>query len=233
MAWTRLELATTGRMASAVASAHFGARPEPSFRPWFGAAGARTKRSSSLATMTSTAPAPGGPGAAPEPTRRDLLMVATTAMGVVGLGGLVWPFVRQLAPDDATVAAGAPVEVDLGPVAEGQILRLFWRGKIVFVRHRNAKEIEAARDVNVASLPDPQPDAARVKDGKAPWLIVFGSCTHLGCIPTDFGGAYGGWFCPCHGSVYDTSGRVRAGPAPANLPVPPYEFLNDTKIRIG
>lgn len=131
------------------------------------------------------------------------------------------------------MAAGAPVEVDLSPIAEGQIVKLFWRGKLIFVRHRTKTEIEAAEKVDVASLRDPQADAARVKPGKAQWLIVYGSCTHLGCVPLNNQGEYQGWFCPCHGSVFDTSGRIRQGPAPTNLPVPPYTFASDTKIVIG
>jgi ubiquinol-cytochrome c reductase iron-sulfur subunit len=137
-----------------------------------------------------------------EPTRRDFLYIATGAAAAVGGATLVWPFVQSLAPDAATVAAGAPVEVDLSPIAEGQIVKVFWRGKLIFVRHRTAEEIKAAEDVNVSSLRDPQ-------------------------------GEYHGWFCPCHGSVFDTSGRVRGGPAPINLPIPPYTFSSDTKIVIG
>jgi ubiquinol-cytochrome c reductase iron-sulfur subunit len=170
---------------------------------------------------------------AAEPTRRDFLFIATGAMGAVGVGGLVWPFISQLAPDAATVAAGAPVEVDLAPVTEGQTISLFWRGKLIFVRHRTAKEIEEARNVQLAQLPDPQADAERVKEGKSQWLVVYGSCTHLGCVPLGQAGDYHGWFCPCHGSHYDTSGRIRKGPAPTNLPLPPYAFLDDTKLRIG
>lgn len=170
---------------------------------------------------------------AQDPTRRDFLYIATGAVGAVGVAAVAWPFISQLAPDAATVAAGAPVEVDLSPIAEGQIVKLFWRGKLIFVRHRTKTEIEAAEKVDVASLRDPQADAARVKPGKAQWLIVYGSCTHLGCVPLNNQGEYQGWFCPCHGSVFDTSGRIRQGPAPTNLPVPPYTFASDTKIVIG
>lgn len=171
-------------------------------------------------------------------TRRDFLFLGTGVVGAVAAGAALIPFISTLAPDAQTIAAGAPIDFDLTPVAEGQMVKLFWRGKLIFVRHRTAKEIEEARAVNIASLPDPQPDQARVKDGEAEWLIVFGNCTHLGCIPLgatpgDNKGDYGGWFCPCHGSHYDTSGRVRKGPAPANLPVPPYAFQGETKIRIG
>ena len=168
-----------------------------------------------------------------EPTRRDFLYIATGAVGAVATGAAIWPFIYQMAPDAATIAAGAPVEFDLTPVAEGQIVKLFWRGKLIFVRHRTPAEIKAAEDVNVASLPDPQADSARVKPGKAQWLVVYGSCTHLGCVPLGNEGPYHGWACPCHGSIFDTSGRIRQGPAPTNLPVPPYAFLSDSKIQIG
>jgi ubiquinol-cytochrome c reductase iron-sulfur subunit len=171
-------------------------------------------------------------------TRRDFLFLATGAAGAVVAGTIAVPLVSQLAPDAQTIAAGAPIEVDLTPIVEGQGIKLFWRGKLMFVRNRTAKEVEEARAVSVASLPDPQADEARVKPGKEKWLVLFGACTHLGCIPGgsaagEVRGEFGGWFCPCHGSHYDTSGRIRKGPAPANLPVPPYTFLDDTKIRIG
>lgn len=181
--------------------------------------------------MAQTATAKGGPST--EPTRRDFLFIATGAVGAVGVAAVAWPFISQLAPDAQTVAAGAPVDVDLTPIAEGQSIRLFWRGKLIFVRHRTAAEIEAAQKTPMDDLKDPQPDAERVKDGKAQWLVVYGSCTHLGCVPLGNQGAYGGWFCPCHGSVFDTSGRIRQGPAPVNLPVPEYAFTTDTQIRIG
>ncbi len=168
-----------------------------------------------------------------EPTRRDFLYVATGAVGAVGLAAAAWPLIAQMNPDAATVAAGAPVEIDLKPIAEGQIIKVFWRGKPIFISHRTKQEIEAARSVQLSSLPDPQPDQARVKPGRDQWLVVVGICTHLGCIPLAHQGEYNGWFCPCHGSAYDTSGRVRVGPAPTNLPLPPYEFTSDTTIRIG
>ncbi|MEX0753008.1 MAG: ubiquinol-cytochrome c reductase iron-sulfur subunit, partial [Xanthobacteraceae bacterium] len=117
--------------------------------------------------------------------------------------------------------------------AEGQVIKVFWRGKPIFINHRTKKEIEEARNVNLASLPDPQPDSARVKEGHDEWQVLIGICTHLGCIPLAHAGEYDGYFCPCHGSQYDTSGRIRRGPAPANLALPPYEFIADTKIRIG
>lgn len=168
-----------------------------------------------------------------EPTRRDFLFLATGATAAVGAGYLAWPFISSLAPDAQTVAAGAPVELDLAPIAEGQIVKVFWRGKLIFVRHRTGAEIESARQVSLASLRDPQSDEERTKDGKAQWLVVYGNCTHLGCVPLGQAGEYKGWFCPCHGSVFDTSGRIRGGPAPVNLPIPPYTFASDTKIVIG
>ena len=169
--------------------------------------------------------------AASETTRRDFLLIATGAAGAIGAASLAWPFVASLAPDAEVVAAGAPVDVDLAPIQPGQIVKVFWRGKLIFVRHRTEDEIKAAENVDVASLRDPQTDASRVK--KAPFLIVFGNCTHLGCVPLGHEGPFKGWFCPCHGSVFDTSGRIRQGPAPTNLPIPPYTFVSDTKIKIG
>jgi ubiquinol-cytochrome c reductase iron-sulfur subunit len=168
-----------------------------------------------------------------EPTRRDFLYIATAAVGAVGVGALLVPLIAEMNPDASTIAAGAPIEVDLGPIAEGQIIKVFWRGKPIFISHRTPKEIEEARAVALSSLPDPQPDQDRVKAGHDQWLVVIGICTHLGCIPLAHQGNYDGWFCPCHGSQYDSSGRIRQGPAPANLYLPPYAFLSDSKIRIG
>ncbi len=168
-----------------------------------------------------------------EPTRRDFIYVATGAAGAIGVAATLVPLVAQMNPDASTIAAGAPVEVDLAPIAEGQMIKVFWRSKPIFIFHRSKKEIEAARAVTVASLPDPQSDEARVKPGHEQWLVVIGICTHLGCIPLAHQGPYGGWFCPCHGSVYDTAGRIRQGPAPTNLTLPPYRFASDTKIQIG
>ncbi|WP_398483694.1 ubiquinol-cytochrome c reductase iron-sulfur subunit [Tardiphaga sp.] len=166
-------------------------------------------------------------------TRRDFLYVATGAVAAVGAAAAVWPLISQMNPDASTIAAGAPIEVDLTPIAEGQDIKVFWRGKPIFISHRTKKQIEDARAVPVTSLPDPQTDQARVKEGHDQWLVVIGICTHLGCIPIAHEGAYDGFFCPCHGSVYDTSGRIRQGPAPANLPIPPYAFVSDSKIKIG
>jgi ubiquinol-cytochrome c reductase iron-sulfur subunit len=166
-------------------------------------------------------------------TRRDFLYIATSAVAAVGAVGVLVPLISQMNPDASTIAAGAPIEVDLTPIAEGQVIKVFWRGKPIYVNHRTKKQIEEAENVNLASLPDPQPDSARVKAGHAQWQVLIGICTHLGCIPIAHQGQYDGYFCPCHGSVYDTSGRIRQGPAPTNLALPPYEFLSDTKIRIG
>ncbi len=166
-------------------------------------------------------------------SRRDFLFVATGAVAGVGAAAVAWPLVAQLNPDASTVAAGAPIEVDLAPIADGQDIKVFWRGKPIYIMHRTKKQIEEARDVNVASLPDPQPDSARVKEGHDQWLVVIGICTHLGCIPIAHEGNYDGFFCPCHGSQYDSSGRIRQGPAPLNLAIPPYAFISDSKIKIG
>ena len=168
-----------------------------------------------------------------EPTRRDFLYIATATVGAIGAIATLVPLISQMNPDASTIAAGAPVDIDLGPIAEGQVIKVFWRGKPIFISHRTRKEIDEARAVNVNSLPDPQPDQDRVKPGHDQWLVVIGICTHLGCIPLAHQGEYNGWFCPCHGGQYDTSGRVRLGPPPANLYLPPYQFVSDTKIRIG
>jgi ubiquinol-cytochrome c reductase iron-sulfur subunit len=146
------------------------------------------------------------------------------------MGATVWPLISQMSPDASTLAL-ASTEVDLSGIAEGQIVTIKWRGNPVFVRHRTQKEIKEAEDVPLSQLPDPQTDQARVK--KPEWLIVVGVCTHLGCVPLGHQGQYDGWFCPCHGSVYDTSGRIRQGPAPRNLDVPTYKFTSDTKILVG
>jgi ubiquinol-cytochrome c reductase iron-sulfur subunit len=168
-------------------------------------------------------------------TRRDFLYLTAGAFGAVGAGITAWPFIDSMNPAADTLALST-VEVDLAPVEAGQAITVTWRGKPVFIRHRTAEEIEAADKVDITTLRDPQADKDRVK--KAEWLVMIGICTHLGCVPlgqkkTDNKGEFGGWFCPCHGSQYDTSGRIRKGPAPTNLAVPAYEFLTDTHIRIG
>ena len=165
-----------------------------------------------------------------EPNRRDFLYIATGATAAVGAASLAWPLIDQMNPDASTLALSS-IEVDLAPIAAGQIITVKWRGGPVFIRHRTPKEIAAAQKVDLADLKDPQSDADRVK--KPEWLIVSGVCTHLGCVPLGHEGQFDGWKCPCHGSIYDTSGRIRQGPAPRNLDVPEYSFLTDTKVKIG
>ena len=149
-----------------------------------------------------------------EPTRRDFLYIATGAVAAVGAAGALVPLIAQMNPDASTIAAGVPIEVDLTPIADGQAIKVFWRGQPIYVNHRTKKQIEDAQNVDVAKLPDPQPDSSRVKPGHEQWQVLIGICTHLGCIPIVHQGFYDGYFCPCHGSVYDTSGRIRQGPAP-------------------
>lgn len=177
-------------------------------------------------------------------TRRDFLYITTATVGAVGAAAAAWPLIDQMNPD-ASVLALATVEVDLAPVAEGQGITVKWRGNPVFIRHRTAKEIEAARSVAIDELPDPEArnanvaetapatDENRVFKDRERFIVMMGVCTHLGCVPLGQAGDYGGWFCPCHGSHYDTAGRIRRGPAPENLHVPKYEYLSDSKIRIG
>lgn len=168
-------------------------------------------------------------------TRRDFLLISTTTLGVAGVAAAAWPFIHSINPAKDVLAL-ASTEVDLSSVAEGMAITAMWRGKPVFIRHRTAEEIAAAEAVSLDELRDPQADADRVQ--KAEWLIAVGVCTHLGCIPSgqnlgDAKGEFGGWYCPCHGSHYDASGRIRKGPAPFNLKVPPYAFADDTSIVIG
>jgi ubiquinol-cytochrome c reductase iron-sulfur subunit len=167
-----------------------------------------------------------------EHTRRDFLYIATASVSAVGAAAVVWPLINSLNPD-ASVLAMSSTEVELSPIAVGQIVTVKWQGKPVFISHRTPKEIKEAQDVKLSDLPDPQPDSARVKKGHDQWLVVIGICTHLGCVPIGHEGEYDGWFCPCHGSQYDSSGRIRKGPAPLNLYIPPYEFVSDQKIKIG
>ena len=164
------------------------------------------------------------------PTRRDFLYIATGAVGAVAAGAAVWPLVNQMNPDASTLAL-ASTEVDIGKVEVGQILVVKWRGSPVFVRHRTPKEISDSQNTPLSDLKDPQTDQDRVQ--KPEWLVVVGICTHLGCVPLGHEGQYDGWRCPCHGSVYDTSGRIRQGPAPRNLDVPTYAYLSPTKLKIG
>lgn len=179
----------------------------------------------------SASPAHSGDGE----TRRDFLYLAAAGFGVVGAAAVAWPVIHSMNPA-ADVLALASTEVDLSPVEEGQAITVTWRGKPIFIRRRTQAEIDAARAVPLDELRDPETDEARVQ--KAEWLILLGVCTHLGCIPKGQGpgdprGEFGGWLCPCHGSHFDTSGRIRKGPAPKNLMVPPYVFVGDTTIQIG
>lgn len=165
-------------------------------------------------------------------TRRDFLVLSASALAAVGGAATLWPFVDSMNPAADTLAL-ASIEVDLSAIEPGQSIKVKWRGKPVFIRHRTEEEIKAAREVNMADLPDPEADDARVQKGKEQWLVMVGVCTHLGCVPLGQSGDFGGWFCPCHGSHYDTAGRIRKGPAPKNLLVPQYTFLSDTQIKIG
>ena len=167
-----------------------------------------------------------------DPSRRDFIHVAAGAGAVGAVAAIAWPLIGQMSPS-SDVLAMASIEQDISKVALGQEITIKWQGKPVFIRRRTAKEIADAVAGDHADLRDPQTDAERVKPGKAEWLILVGVCTHLGCVPTFGQGEYGGWLCPCHGSQYDTSGRIRKGPAPKNLAVPDYSFLSDTKVKIG
>ena len=188
-------------------------------------------------------------GSEDDPSRRDVIMIAAGGFAAAGVGLGLWPLLDQMNPDASTLSL-ATTEVDLAPVAKGQAITVMWRGKPIFIRHRTDKEVKEAKAVALDDLIDPvarnanlPEDAAatdenRAAEGKEPWLVMIGICTHLGCIPKgqavgDYRGDYGGWFCPCHGSQYDTAGRVRVGPAPQNLAIPPYAFTADTKIKIG
>ncbi len=162
--------------------------------------------------------------------RREFIFTATYAVGAVGVGATIWPLIDQMNPD-ASVKALASTEVDISNVEKGQSITVLWRGKPVFIRRRTEEEIAKARDVNVDELKHPERDEDRAKDPE--WLVMLGVCTHLGCVPLGDKGEYGGWFCPCHGSHYDTSGRIRKGPAPTNMEVPKYEFVNSNTIKIG
>lgn len=180
-----------------------------------------------------------------EPTRRDFLYIATGMAGVVGAAGLAWPFIDQMRPDASTLAA-ASIEVDVSSLAEGASLTVKWRGKPVFIRNRTAKEIEDAKNTPMSALKDPLARNANLAadapatdldrtagEGKENWIVMIGVCTHLGCVPLGKSGEFGGWFCPCHGSTYDTAGRIRSGPAPENMHIPEFAFISDTVIKVG
>ena len=167
--------------------------------------------------------------------RRDFLYLSSITLGGVGVASFIWPFLKSMNPAEDTLALGS-TEVDLSNIDIGSSVTVKWRGKPIFIRRRNKEEILEAKNVNIKSLSDPIDDSERVQ--KEEWLVLVGVCTHLGCVPlgqkvSDSKGEYNGWFCPCHGSHYDSSGRIRKGPAPENLAVPPYKFINDSLIRIG
>jgi ubiquinol-cytochrome c reductase iron-sulfur subunit len=186
--------------------------------------------------MADHAQSPGhGHASGEEGTRRDFLNLTAASVTAFGVASVAWPFISSLNPSKDVLALSS-TEVDIGQIAEGQAITVMWRGKPVFIRHRTAAEIEQAKADDSADMKDPQPDSARVQ--KPEFLILVGVCTHLGCIPlgqkdVEPKGPYNGWYCPCHGSAYDTSGRIRRGPAPHNLAVPDYQYLSDTLVRIG
>ena len=184
-----------------------------------------------------------------DPSRRDVILIGAAAFAAIGGAAVLWPLLDQMNPDASTLSL-ASIDVDLAPVEESQAITVMWRGKPIFIRHRTAQEIKDAEEVKLDQLIDPlarnanladtapATDANRAAPDKEPWLVMIGICTHLGCIPkgqaiADYKGEFGGWFCPCHGSQYDTAGRVRIGPAPENMYIPPYAFSSDTKIKIG
>ena len=161
---------------------------------------------------------------------RDFLFTASYTVGAIGLGATVWPFIDQMNPD-SSVKALASTEVDISQIEPGKSITVLWRGKPVFIKRRTPEEISDAKKVNLEDLKHPEKDEDRVK--KEEWLVMLGICTHLGCVPPSDKGEYNGWFCPCHGSHYDTSGRIRKGPAPTNMEVPKYEFVDSNTIKIG
>ncbi|WP_092495157.1 ubiquinol-cytochrome c reductase iron-sulfur subunit [Faunimonas pinastri] len=185
-----------------------------------------------------------GEAGAPDPSRRDFLLIATGAFAVVGAASFAWPLIDQMNPDAAALALSS-VEVDVSSIQQGQSITVMWRGKPVAVRYRSDKEMQEAKAVALGDLKDPIARNANLKDdapatdqnrtvpGKEAWLVMIEVCTHLGCIPLGQQGAYGGWFCPCHGSQYDTAGRIRQGPAPENMAIPPFQFINEKTVRIG
>jgi ubiquinol-cytochrome c reductase iron-sulfur subunit len=200
-----------------------------------GSSGGRNRGSEGNTNMAETEIPAQVPHADGDETRRDFLYLLTGAMGAIGTGVVIWPLINSMNPS-ADVLALASTEVDVSPIEEGQAITVTWRGKPVFIRHRTPAEIDEAREVPIDDLRDPQSDDDRVQ--KPEWLVMVGICTHLGCIPKgqrvgEPKGEFGGWFCPCHGSHYDTSGRIRKGPAPENLAVPPYVFLDESVINIG
>ena len=162
--------------------------------------------------------------------RRDFIFTASYTLGAVGVGTAVWPLIDQMNPD-ASVKALSSTEVNISDVQPGQSITVLWRGKPVFIKRRTEEEIAKAKQVDLKELKHPEKDEDRAKNPE--WLVMLGICTHLGCVPLGNKGEYGGWFCPCHGSHYDTSGRIRKGPAPTNLEIPKYEFVDSNTIKIG
>lgn len=184
-------------------------------------------------------------GTVSEPTRRDFLYLTTGMAGAVGAAAVAWPFIDQMRPDASTLAL-ASIEVNVAALQPGMSLTVKWRGKPVFIRNRTPKEVEEANAVALSDLKDPVARNANIAadaeatgldrsagEGKENWIVMIGSCTHLGCVPLGQSGDFNGWFCPCHGSHYDTAGRIRKGPAPQNLAIPTFAFASDTVIRIG
>ena len=170
-------------------------------------------------------------------TKRDLLLLTAGAGAAIFAGSIAVPLVSSMNPSKDVLAVSS-VEIDLAPIPVGSGITVMWQGKPIFIRHRSEKEIADVRAVPMSALADPAKDQDRVKSGHEQWVVLVGICTHLGCIPngnkpSDMRGDFGGWFCPCHGSQYDASGRVRHGPAPLDLAVPPYAFVSDTRIKIG
>ena len=162
--------------------------------------------------------------------RRDLVFTPSYTVGAVGLGATIWPFIDQMNPD-SSVKALATTEVDISQIEPGKSITVLWRGKPVFIKRRTDSEISEAQSVSLDDLKHPEKDEDRVK--RAEWLVMMGICSHLGCVPLSDKGEYNGWFCPCHGSHYDTSGRIRKGPAPTNMEIPKYAFIDENTIRIG
>ncbi len=194
-------------------------------------------------THSSAAPA-AGHGESDGVARRDFLLIATGAFAAVGTAATIWPFIDQMNPDAAALALGS-IEVDTSAIEQGQAITVSWRGRPVVIRYRTDKEMQEAQAVSLDELKDPiarnanlppdapATDANRTVPGKEAWMVMIKVCTHLGCIPLGEQGEYGGWFCPCHGSQYDTAGRIRRGPAPENMYIPQYTFTTDTIVRIG
>ena len=197
--------------------------------------------------MSATADFQGAPGeaathgaathGAADGGKRDFIKLVGTAAAAIGVGSLAWPLIDSMNPS-ADVLALASVEYDVKSVAAGSGIKVLWRGKPMFIRHRTPDEIKQDQATPMSALIDPAKDSDRVKPGHDQWVVMSANCTHLGCVPlgskpTENRGEFGGYACPCHGSQYDSAGRVRRGPAPLNLPVPPYAFTGDTKIKIG